>query len=160
MKARTFSFTQQELKTALHYNPETGKFTDKRQIPPEPVGKDVCGYIRINLFGTYWLAHRLAYFYMTGTEPDDIDHINRNKIDNRWENLRSISRSLNCLNIEPKVSNTSGYNGVTYHCRRKRWQSRICINRKSIYLGLFNCPTAAFVARKRKELEIWKKLAR
>jgi len=68
----------------------------------------------------------------------EIDHINRNKLDNRKNNLRYCSRSQNIWNRGIQKSNTSGFNGVTWHKRIKKWQVRIAINNKRLHLGYFS----------------------
>lgn|SRR3972149_1096163 len=68
----------------------------------------------------------------------DTDHINRDKLDNRRCNLRSVSRSKNQFNRGKPRNNTSGFIGVTW-CRRDRnWQAQIKLNQRNIILGRFN----------------------
>ena len=69
----------------------------------------------------------------------EIDHINRNKLDNRRENLRLISRSMNANNSE-RIINSKGY---YWHSASKKYLSRININGKKIFLGRFNSPEEA-----------------
>nr|WP_289306396.1 HNH endonuclease signature motif containing protein [Pseudomonas asiatica] len=78
----------------------------------------------------------MAFFWMTGRFPmEDIDHINGNRDDNRWENLREASRSENLENINPKP-NQSGMLGVT-RTRCGNWTARIMKMGSSIILGRF-----------------------
>jgi hypothetical protein len=71
--------------------------------------------------------------------PEDMetDHINGNKLDNRRSNLRACTRSENQHNRNKLVGNTSGFKGVTWHIKSKKWASYIVVNNHQIYLGLF-----------------------
>lgn len=97
-------------------------------------------------------AHRLAFLLMTGAMPaGDVDHINGNRADNRWCNLRDVSRAVNMQNLrKPRADNTTGFLGVSLS--KGRYQAQIAANGKTHYLGLYDCPKlahAAYVARKR-----------
>jgi hypothetical protein len=81
----------------------------------------------------------------------DTDHINRNKLDNRKENLRTVTRSQNFMNINPRKNNTSGCMGVQ-RCAKGGWMARITLDYKRIYLGHFKDFKDAVNARKKAEL--------
>jgi hypothetical protein len=97
---------QASLKDWLHYDPETGEFTWARAghrgykpVVNTKAGSITRGHrvIRINKRG--YFAARLAWLYMTGEWPEmDMDHINRDGTDDKWHNLRDVSRSTNCFN--------------------------------------------------------------
>lgn len=148
----------EEFKKAYHYNPETGQFTrlirqGRSNLPgllsPKPA--KLSGYLRHNFCGTVYYAHRLAYFYMTGTWPEnDIDHINGIRHDNRWCNLRAASREINTNNVHATVKTPSGYKGV-YRRNNKnstKWQAKLSINGAEKWLGVFNTPEEASTAYK------------
>ena len=92
------------LRATLHYDPDTGKFTRKiargsKAVGDEPGSFNPVGYWQIGVCGRTYTAQRLAWYYTTGEWPEhDIDHINRDKLDNRIANLRAISRSENLKN--------------------------------------------------------------
>ena len=91
------------LKGCLHYDPLTGVFTWKYTInrnakKGQIAGRKNSGYIEISIDGVKYLAHRLAWYYMTGEWPDVIDHDNRIKDDNRWVNLKNGSHASNSRN--------------------------------------------------------------
>lgn len=67
----------------------------------------------------------------------DTDHINGNGLDNRRCNLRVCNKSQNMMNRGKTKENTSGYKGVAWDKRAKKWKAHIRINSKLIYLGLF-----------------------
>ena len=93
-------------------------------------------------------AHRLAWLYEHGEWPiGDIDHINHTRGDNMIYNLRTVSRHTNLKNISLRDRNTSGFNGVCWNSKAKRWQSSITINQKTIYLGIFKDKYEAIFAR-------------
>lgn len=136
--------TQNRLKELLHYNPETGIFTWKvsptnRVEPGDVAGcirKD--GYVYIQLYGKKYGAHILAWLYMEGYfVENEIDHENRIKDDNRWDNLRHVSRSCNMRNRSIQSNNTSGVAGVSWCSRNKKWVSQIRINSKQKNLGRY-----------------------
>lgn len=78
-------------------------------------------YMYLKLLGTGYMAHRIAWKWMTGEEPPEIDHINRDKFDNRWSNLRSVTRAQNMRNKGQLVTNTSGYKHITWSKKLSRW---------------------------------------
>src|SRR5882757_5577117 len=111
--------TQQRLKFLLKYDPITGDWTwlwpaSSRVEVGQAAGTiSVHGYRIITIYGTKYRTARLAYLYMKGEwPPDEMDHENRCKLDDRWENLRPLDRSSNALNRDLQSNNTSGVRGV------------------------------------------------
>lgn len=94
-------------------------------------------------------AHRIIWKMQTGLDPDFIDHINGTRHDNRWVNLRDVPWHTNLQNQKRASNNTSGVLGVSLF--QGRWVARICINRKSIFLGSFENLQDAAAARKAAE---------
>ncbi len=126
---------QETLKQLFVYEPETGKFVRRTNAGVKKVG-DVAearhpkGYIRIIHKGRFYLAHRLAFLYMNGYMPEQVDHINGIRDDNRWENLRGVSPSQNSYNSKKPSDNTSGVKGVYWNKRDKAWVCRINVKGK------------------------------
>lgn len=110
-------------------------------------------YLIIKISGERYLAHRVCWLYVYGEFPSDcIDHINGNGLDNRLNNLRSVTRTENQRNMKVNAGNKTGVMGVYWDKRSKRWVSRIGSKNKDIYLG---CSVDLFEAIcKRKSAEI------
>lgn len=101
--------------------------------------------------------HRLI---LNAKDNERIDHINRNKLDNRKENLRFCSHVQNHQNISKFKGNwTSRYKGVHWDKRRKSWRARIKVNGKEIYLGRFINEIDAAKAYNRASIKYHKKFA-
>jgi hypothetical protein len=110
------------------------------------------GYAISRLNGKVVYMHRLINKTLNNFETD---HINRNKLDNRKENLRNITSSKNKINTGLWKHNTSGYKGVSWVKRDKKWKVQIQVNKKSIHLGLCNNIEEAFFIRKQAELNYY-----
>ena len=108
------------------------------------------GYVRVGLNGVTYSAHRLIYKLVLGSEPFEIDHVNRVRHDNRVENLRPISRSGNTHNSKPK--GMFGIRGVCWDSVQSRYRAQIYINKKKIDLGATKDFFEACCIRKRAEL--------
>lgn len=80
-----------------------------------------------------------------------VDHKNGNGLDNRRGNLRTATNSENLCNRGPQVNNTSGFKGVTFSKAAGKWQAQIKRHGKVTYLGLFDCPEDAAIARKKAD---------
>lgn len=137
-QGKDMSLTIDRLKEVLHYAPETGQFTwlvnkSSTAMKGDRAGKlhSVYGYRLISVDNTTYRAGRLAFFYMEGYWPVEIDHINRERNDDRWVNLRNVSRQENNRNRGKPINNVSGYLNVTRHANR--W--RVTVNGK--YVGRF-----------------------
>lgn len=150
-QAKRKPLTQERLKELLHYDPETGLFTwlearGKYVKAGHVAGHtDDYGYIRIGVEGRHQRAHRLAWLYMTGEWPAlEIDHIDRDKTNNRWSNLREADRATNTYNVAKKKHNTSGFSGVSRS--GGRWTANVRIRGRVVHLGCFDEKTEAAAA--------------
>ena len=84
------------------------------------------------------------------------DHINRNKLDNRKCNLRTVTKSLNGLNRDVTVRNSSGYNGVHFENQTKKWRAEMKIDGIKKSLGRFlNIKDAIFARKKAEQNIVW-----
>jgi hypothetical protein len=137
--------TAQILREELSYDPDTGVFT--RKDTGRVAGDQMkSGYWRISVKGRRYSAHRLAWLYMMDKWPNHhVDHIDGDKINNRFNNLRDVSRAQNLHNVgQPNCNNTSGFRGVSLH--QGKWRAQIMLNRKHIKIGCFDTPEEAHAA--------------
>ena len=149
---------REEAMSVLRYNPEDGHFywTDSRsrhaKFGARAGGQSNHGYIRICLFRRKIMAHRLAWLFQTGSWPPSglmVDHINRNRSDNRWDNLRLCSPTGNSCNASKRRDNSSGESGVSFQKASGKWRSYIRMDGRQIHIGLFETAEEAISARRR-----------
>ena len=132
--------THERLLELLIYNPETGEFRRRK------TGK-LCGSIHTEKNGYkrvefsvengLYRVHRLAWFYMTGKWPSNVDHIDMDATNNKWSNLREATKSQNCFNRGPQRNNSSGYKNVFWHKLNKKWSVIIQIQGKLKHFGYY-----------------------
>jgi len=145
--------TQDELKALLEYDPETGVWIWRQRRNSRADVGSVAGFVRKadgyriigNVFGKNRKSSRLAWFYMTGYWPDyDIDHVNGDKADDRWCNLRAATVTQNIANGRTRKDNASGVKGVDLY--RGRWRAQIQVEGRKRHLGYFGTIEAASAA--------------
>jgi HNH endonuclease/AP2 domain len=149
-----------KLRELLDYNPDTGVFIWKvKPCKNKNAGIEAgcisTGYRLIKVLKKYYQAHRLAWLYVYGEFPSKfIDHINGNPLDNRIVNLREATNYENSQNIyKPQSNNTSGFLGVTYMQKKKKWRAKIAVEGKRLSLGYYKSPEdahKAYIEAKRK----------
>ena len=129
----------------FNYNPETGKITNRRQFrgkvkPGAEAGTiNHCGYRKIKINYKRYPAHRIAWLMTYGYMPQKhIDHINRVKDDNRIANLREATPAENGHNTKKPSHNTSGYKGVCWEKKSRKWHARISIDGKRQHIGYYD----------------------
>lgn len=155
-----------EALATLQYDPETGAFT-WRDLPGrekwagKPAGSiGLRGYLRIPLKGASHSAHRLAWLIVTGHWPtDQIDHINGDRADNRFANLREATNSQNNANKAPRAGRVLP-KGVHWHKQFRKYQALIQHDGKVRYLGRFDDPAVAGEAYRKAAEEIFGEFAR
>lgn len=157
---------QEYLKSILYYNPEIGIFTwiaprPKIKIGDRAGGLDELGYMRIKIDGKKYRAHRLAFLYMIGKWPnEEVDHIDLNRSNNKWDNLREATRSQNFGNRHKYLNNKSKNKGVCWDKNANKWLAQIQINKKKIKLGRFSNIKDAKSAYEQAAAKYFKKFAR
>lgn len=150
----------ERLHQVLSYDQNTGIFKWRVTKAALAVAGSVAGtidrgYNKIWIDGKQYRAHRLAWFYVYGEWPKEIDHKNRNKSDTRLENLREVTRKQNSENTGLHPSNTSGARGVTWNKKEKKWAAQIKHYGKLYHLGWFRNFGDAVYARREKERSLF-----
>ena len=152
----------EELKEFLDYNPDTGVFTwikkpHARIKVGQVAGSKISnGYLQMQLKGINYYAHRLAYYMYHGVDPLEkcIDHIDGDKANNKIDNLRLASYVQNQMNrVNLLSNNTSGYTGVSWNKKLKKWTAMIQVNKVYKYLGLFTNKEDAIKVRREAEIK-------
>lgn len=132
------NLTQKQLHTFVHYNANNGIFTRKNRSGNAKIGDQFNtvngrGYIEMSFNNQFYKAHRLAFLYMDGKIPKNIDHINGNTADNAWINLRNVTNSENSKNAKLRKDNKYGIIGISKDSNGS-WRARISNNFKEVIL--------------------------
>jgi hypothetical protein len=161
--------TPERLREMLRYEPDTGEWRwlkaprCRTHIKPgDKAGwRNPAGYLVMCIDHHQCKGHRLAFLYMIGRWPArDVDHRNGNPADDRWHNLREASRSQNAMNKKRPRHNASGFKGVSWHKKSRKWRAYIGPYRHVIHLGYFDTPEAAYEEYCRKARELFGEYAR
>ena len=152
--------TPEEAHEFFRYDPESGQIFWRHDRRKARAGAEA-GTIYRGRLGEYrqvcfnykiYRTHRLAWLLMTGDWPrGEIDHIDGDGLNNRWGNLRDVSRQENSCNRRVSSDNTSGYHGISWHRLAKKWSARICHAGKHESLGLYSDLSEAVAARDKAE---------
>lgn len=155
------------LRAALDFNPETGAFTRKVsgfnprvQAGTRAGGLARDGYRYVRVDTTRYLEHRLAWFYVYGHWPSEIDHANGVKDDNRIANLRVATRTQNNANKALQRNNASGFKGVHFDKANQKWMAYLQVSGKFKNLGRFDSIEAAVEARRQEGRKTFGEFAR
>lgn len=155
--------TSEELRQVLSYDKNTGVFIWSKNMGGFAKAGSIAGatdskgYRQIRVKKKLYLAHRLAWLYVHGKFPDlHLDHIDRNPQNNAISNLRECSRFENHQNMSLRRNSTSGFTGVCYEARFKKWTAHISFNGKTIVVGRFKTKELAIEARIKAKKEIHK----
>ena len=149
--------TQENIRHFFEYDPETGRFDRIRFINNRgesyerrsPVtSKHACGYYMATIFGKRIRVHHLAFVYMMDVLPDcPVDHINGNRVDNRWCNLRLVTRLENQRNHGIRGDNRVGRTGVYWYPPLSKYQAQITVEGRRVHLGYHLTIDDAIAAR-------------
>ena len=132
--------TQKYLREILDYDPESGLFRWSKRRPKIVLGTvagtlTAKGAVRILIHGRGYYAHRLVWLYVHGRwPPQQIDHIDLDRSNNRLDNLREASNGQNCAHRRP--FGASGLKGAS-RAKSGKWRATMTVNKKAVYLGEF-----------------------
>lgn len=154
------NLTAERARELLSYDPETGFLHRKLIIRSGKVG-DKAGsingkkdYIRLFVDGRRYMAHRIVWLIVTGSWPkDQIDHINNNKQDNSWGNLREVTGKENGQNKKITMNTVSGLRGVSFSKCTGKWMAQIAVNGKLQYLGIYPTKEEAYSVYLREKVK-------
>lgn len=145
----TRELTFDRLKQVVSFNPETGEFTriNRAGVKGGAIGGGINranGYRYIRIDGKRYMAHRVAWMYMTGSMPDGyLDHRDGNRANNSFKNLRLATYADNAQNRPTQSNNTTGLRGVCWHKPTGRFTARITKDGVQHFLGYFRDPQDA-----------------
>lgn len=131
------------IKDYLNYDPASGEFiwikTRGKGFKGDIAGTlNSNGYLRISFSGKRYYAHQLALWWVSGVFPKEVDHLDRDKLNNRINNLREVTRTLNSLNKVVQSNNKStGVLGVTIH-KHKSGNISYRVQFRGKHVGLYS----------------------
>lgn len=150
--------TREYVRNLFNYDLLTGKLTWKvfrkgtKGLGSEAGSKKEEGYRQVNIDGRLFYTHQIAFLYMLGSIPEQVDHDNHIRDDNRWVNLFPSSNKKNGRNQSLRVDNKSGVTGVSWDSKKKAWRSRIKVDGVDKHLGYWSDKDVAIRVRKDAEL--------
>lgn len=167
--------TQERVRELFNYDPQSGELIVRERPSAEygnpasyarhlkRVGKAAgcthkSGYRTIHVDGAYYPAHKVVWLHVIGEwvnyPAGEIDHINGIRSDNRIQNLRKCTKSMNQRNAAMRINNRSGVIGVNWVTSKQRWVARIWDGPHHRYLGQFADIEDARIARAKAEREL------
>lgn len=153
--------TKDELLSIFQYDHDTGTFTRLKSHGAYRAGSpagatNAKGYRQISVRGVLYYAHRLVWLAEHGVLPAGlVDHINRDRSDNRIQNLRVVSAKENMENTGAYSSNTSGYKGVQWDKQYGKWIAVVQHNGKRVFAGRYGSVYDAHQAYERKVAQLF-----
>lgn len=140
--------TAEAVRRLFIYDPYSGLLQYRERGPHRPRGwfagakEPKTGYLRVQVGLRKYLVARLAWLWMTGHWPKvDVDHVDLDRTNNRWGNLREATRAQNVVNSGRRATNKSGFKGVTF--KNGRWRATIRAEGRCLHLGYFPTPEEA-----------------
>lgn len=113
------------------------------------------GYVEVQIDGMRFLAHRLAWFYVNGSWPKtNIDHRDRDRANNRYDNLREATQAQNTINKSVQSNNKLGVQGVVFDRHRNKFRAYVNLNGKHHHGGRFDTLEEAKAARDQLSLRV------
>lgn len=167
-RATLVGLTHEQVRQQFIYYPETGAIwriarADGRKVTPFRCDKArSCTYSDIRLALYRWVsirkhykpAHRVAWFWVTGSLPGGIDHKDRDGQNNKWDNLRVADQSENLANSRLRNNNTSGQRGVSWNTEKQKWVAVICFKKIRYHIGYYRNKESAIADYKKAQHSI------
>lgn len=136
---------QEELLRLFNYSLVSGRLWRRVSVSPNTVEGQLvtrshnAGYLAVGIQGKAYLAHRVIWCMVTGQWPTAcIDHSDGRRDNNCWLNLREASRTENNRNTSGWEHSKSGVKGVYPARASGRWEARITVDSKALYLGTYD----------------------
>ena len=155
-----------DIREYLSYDPEIGVFRWIKRLGTSHFVGEIAGTVRadgrriITFRNRKYRAHRLAWWFMHGEMPSEIDHIHGVAGGDGIANLRLATRSQNQANVDPPRTNKSGYKGVCFDEHEQSWKATIGIAGRTKNLGRFKTPEEAARAYDIAAVELFGEFAR
>lgn len=154
-----------DLRKIVRHDPKAGKiyWLDRDDCPPNVrarianreafINVSNNGYKRGAVRGKFFLAHRVMWALEFGYWPEEVDHINGVRHDNRIDNLRAVTRAQNGKNLALQARSKSGRIGVTWYIQYQKWAAAIVVDKVRVHLGYFDTIDKAAAARSNAEIK-------
>lgn len=163
LKVSEQNITVERVREYLYYDAFTGILTWKKKSAKNTIVGSRAGslkplgyrFIRFDNFEC--LEHRFIWFGMTGEWPSqeyNIDHIDGNKSNNAWSNLRLVTKTENNLNVKARKTNKLDIRGIRLRHDGKAYVARIMVGQKEYHVGSFKTIDEAIKARNEKAKEL------
>lgn len=142
-KRKKNKLTQERVKKLFDYREDGSLIWKARPAQGVQIGDIAgslsgCGYLHVQVGGRKYRTHRLVWLWHHGYFPEKgLDHIDRNRLNNRINNLKEASQMCNMRNTDNHANNISGVKGVGWHKASGKWAAYIAVNGKMFHLGLF-----------------------
>ena len=108
----------------IYYCPTSGRFYDKKgNLKDTAIGKQ--GYRHVYIIDKTYKAHRLVFMFSGISNVKEVDHIDGDRGNNIWTNLRASTKSENQANAKTRIDNSSGVKGLCFHKKKNSWVGRV-----------------------------------
>ncbi|WP_374417365.1 HNH endonuclease signature motif containing protein [Stutzerimonas kunmingensis] len=153
------TLTQERLRSVLDYDKNSGMFTNRVRRANRAAGEaagctNALGYIKISVDGKQYLGHRLAWLYVYDEMPDQIDHINGSRSDNRIANLRPCNDLLNHQNLRKAHGDSKTGLLGTQPIPSGRYRARIMVSGVVKHIGCYDTKEEAHAAYVREKARL------
>ena len=156
-----YKLTLELINEYLLYDNQSGNLYQNKKRPKIKIGAlagglTKKGYRYIQLKGKKYPAHHIVWLLETGNLPkNQIDHIDGDKENNKFSNLREVTNKQNTENRGKQKNNKTGYKGVSFNNKLQKYIAQIQHNYKPIYIGKYETAYEAHLAYEAKAKELF-----